>query len=290
MWFLLFIIILNAEEAKRAEAPVQVDHWSDRNEAFQEDQKEKCRDLKKGETKIVKNPFLGNSTCPHGFHYKDSQYLLTKVSDKKYKLHFPVVFEKGSTYPLKTGKPGIQVPEDKYMRNVIKRCFALLNPFLKDKNNMSFELSIDESSEAAKTHGVEPFKIKVQDEGRANVENFSASEDCSTYMHEFLHQAGLADEYEEPSRKSSGFERDAKGKIRKDMNGETIKITNGNIRNCRNVSQENSVMHRSGDAFGLTEDYFYCICEAPECLKDENDGELVVTDPNSSTFVCQKGY
>lgn len=263
-----------------------------------EQQRHKCRDLQVGEKRKVLEPAPYKSTAARYGYF--SGYDVTRVSEKKYKVHFPVVFISGKTHTdpslEKLNTPAeIDLKTDQDHRGRVQKCLSSKNHLLKDKNGTQLELSIDNSySEARKNSGV---VHTIQIEGtqhRSNSYNYAQNIDCPTIIHELLHLAGLCDEYQEYDQ-ITGALKNAKGSVIDPQKlGFNVKpeITTKKY-DCRASPKLNTAMSDANTALSVTHPQRgWCSCNESECTLD-SDYKLKFKDGyaiTSSPIECPPGY
>lgn len=117
----------------------------------------------------------------------DTRYVLRHPSQKQWEIEFNARF---------TATSGVTEQQAAQMRQRTEACFAQASPAIAGPGENKLRLKLRPVS-----GGVNPtapqIDINVIPSGRGNATNFAATFDCATIIHEFLHHAGLCDEYAE---------------------------------------------------------------------------------------------
>lgn len=117
----------------------------------------------------------------------DSRYVLRHPSEKQWEVEFNANF---------VGTPGVTEQQVTQMRQRTEACFAQASPAIVGPGENKIRLKLRPVAGGA--NPVAPMiSINVIPSGRGNATNFAATFDCATIVHEFLHHAGLCDEYPE---------------------------------------------------------------------------------------------
>jgi hypothetical protein len=115
----------------------------------------------------------------------NSQFVLRRLADKAWNVEFNAKFTAADTTEA-------QVAE---MRSRVEQCFAQASPAMTGPDGHQMRLTLrGDSGESPKPPLI---AINVKTSGRGNANNFSMDFSCATVIHEFLHHAGLCDEYPE---------------------------------------------------------------------------------------------
>ncbi len=121
----------------------------------------------------------------------DTNYLLRRHGEKDFEIIFNTRFHATTTSPA----------EVKRMEERVKRCFALASPHMRGSQGEQIRLkAITTDKEEGALRPNFPPKIHINvlaANARGNAENFSLQAGCPFVVHEFLHHAGLCDEYHE---------------------------------------------------------------------------------------------
>lgn len=147
----------------------------------------------------------------------NSQYVLRRLAEKSWNVEFNAQF-------TAVGTTEAQAAE---MRSRVEQCFAQASPAMVGPDGHQMRLTLRGSSGASPTPPL--IEINVRPSGRGDAKNFSMDYTCATLIHEFLHHAGLCDEYPE---------------------GDPTEIQNAAA--CRVIVREDSIM--SGDMQGTYDD------------------------------------
>jgi hypothetical protein len=117
----------------------------------------------------------------------DSRYVLRHPSEKQWEIEFNASF---------TATAGVTEAQAVQMRQRTEACFAQASTAMAGPGDNKLRMKLRPVSGG--TNPVAPLiAINVIPSGRGNATNFAATFDCATIVHEFLHHAGLCDEYAE---------------------------------------------------------------------------------------------
>lgn len=235
LFLLLFSLNLYAQE----------DCFEQRSEPFIEWVKsfryhEKCSPLKVGEGRVFrgtrgneseeyKNPVTGKKSTFK--RPNDTNYLLRRHSEKDFEIIFNTRLV--AALGMIDGQVKESTPEDlQQMENRIRNCFASASSQMKGPQGERVRLKIittNKEEGALRPHFPPKIYINVlPNASRGNAETFGSDFGCPAIVHEYLHHAGLCDEYHEAPTGSS--EHQASG-------------------SCRAVMPSNSIM--SSDMWGV---------------------------------------
>ncbi len=162
----------------------------------------------------------------------DSRYVLRHPSEKQWEVEFNARF---------TATAGVTEQQAVALRQRTEACFAQAAPSMAGPGENMLRLKLRPSSGGAGPTAP-LIEINVIPSGRGNATNFAATFDCPTIIHEFLHHAGLCDEYPETNP------------------GEVV-----NASSCRPIVPSNSIM--SQDMINM---YDRTVGATKECLFPEN--------------------
>jgi hypothetical protein len=141
----------------------------------------------------------------------NSQFVLRRPAAKSWVVEF------NATY---TAGPGVTAEQARQMEERTKQCFAQAAPAMVGPDGHRMRMQLRTASSPNPVAPVIP--ITVVPTGRGNANTFSMDFNCATIIHEYLHHAGLCDEYPE---------------------GDTVNVTNSS--QCRTIVRKDSIM--SGD-------------------------------------------
>lgn len=116
----------------------------------------------------------------------NSQYVLRRPSEKSWTVEF------GAQFAAVNGATAAQAAE---MRTRVEQCFAQAAPAMLGPGGHQLRMTLRGASGASPAPPM--LAINVMPSGRGNATNFSMEFTCATIVHEFLHHAGLCDEYPE---------------------------------------------------------------------------------------------
>jgi hypothetical protein len=241
----LFISILLTASAHAASSEVG---WGETEAgtgpSLSADQRQRCRDLEIGKPKQVTLSRDQAAGLP-------ARYQVTRTADKTYRVDLNVHFGPNEFFGEKEKfrKGTATLPEyvervDRHYREEMKKCLASMNPKLVDAGGTKIELRInDKFMEPTHFNGESNFieigPRKFNGEGhltRASKRVYTSNIDCSTMIHELMHNLGLCDEYAEHSFAKP----DSAGTPRR-------------LYNCRALGPKGSVMNNSALSLaGLT--------------------------------------
>lgn len=223
---------------------------------------EKCSPLKVGEGRVFrgsrgteseeyKDPITGKKSTFK--RPNDTNYLLRRHSEKDFEIIFNTRF-----IPTTVSQQTTTSDQIKQMEARVKNCFEAASEHMKGPQGERIRIraiTTDKEEGALRPNFPPKININVLPQStRGNAENFGSDFGCPAIVHEYLHHAGLCDEYHEAPTGSS--EHQASG-------------------SCRAVMPSNSIM--SSDMWGV---YDSAVGEQGAC-------EIPSTHPLASWFPKQ---
>ena len=146
----------------------------------------------------VLDPATGQiSTAARNVNASDSaRYLLRRHRGQNYELVFNARFNRVE------GATSAQASE---MAQRVHHCFAEAGPALTGPNGETLRLTLADTDAKARALNALPMPLQVRvhpDHGRGDALNFHQDFTCATILHEFMHHAGLCDEYHETGERT----------------------------------------------------------------------------------------
>lgn len=210
---------------------------------------QKCSPLKVGEGRVYSGSrgtqseeFKDASGNKNTFtRPNDTNYLLRRHSEKDFEIIFNTRF-----VPTTVGQHTTTSEQIRRMEERVKNCFEAASPHMKGPLGERIRIraiTTDKEEGALRPNFPPKIHINVLPQStRGNAENFGSDFGCPAIVHEYLHHAGLCDEYHEAPTGSS--EHQASGR-------------------CRAIMPNNSIM--SSDMWGVYDSTVgeQGICEIP---------------------------
>jgi hypothetical protein len=117
----------------------------------------------------------------------DSRYVLRHPSEKQWEIEFNASF---------TATAGVPEAQAAVLRQRTEACFAQASQAMAGPGDNMLRLKLRPTS-GGSSPKAPAININLIPSGRGNATNFAVTFDCATIVHEFLHHAGLCDEYPE---------------------------------------------------------------------------------------------